>query len=272
MNVTPGAVSLQVKTLEEYLGLRLFKRKSRMIMLTDEAQICLPYLTEGLDKLAEGIQLLNEYDTDKPLTVTIPPAFASRWLVPRLSSFKKEYPDIDVHIDATNHLVDLINEDIDVGIRFGTGDYSGLEADFLFSQEVIPVCSPKLLEQEPKLEKPEDLKHHTLLHGDYFYINSDQIDWDMWFATVGIDNVDTSHGLHFTQFDLILQAAMQGQGVALAGSVVVSNDIKEGRLVQLFESRIPLEFSYYFICSKAKSRQPRIQAFRKWLLEEIKRI
>ena len=271
LNVTAGAVSQQVKLLEEYLGLKLFKRKNRMILLTDEAQLCLPYLTDGLDKFAEAMTVLRGYESNKQLTITLPPTFASRWLMPRLSGFQKQYPEIDVRIDASNELVDLVNEDIDVGIRFGTGDYSGLEADFLFSQEVFPVCSPKLLLKGPKLEKPQDLENHTLLHGEYYTNDNSQVDWGMWFATVGIDSVDTSHGLHFTQHDLVIEAAIQGHGVALVGSVAISNDLEEGRLVQLFETSIPLEFSYYLVYSNMKSSQLRIKSFRQWLLDEVKK-
>jgi LysR family glycine cleavage system transcriptional activator len=269
LNVTAGAVSQQVKTLEEYLGQKLFKRKNRQIFTTTSAQLCLPHLSAGLDKLAEAMMIIQEHGLDKPLTITIPPTFASRWLMPRLNDFKQKHPEIEVRIDASNEMVDLVNEDIDVGIRFGTGDYAGLDSDFLFSQEVFPVCSPEILKTGPRLKTPEDLKHYTLLHGEYFTKDSAQVDWDMWFATVGINSIDTSHGLHFSQHDLVVQAAIQGHGVALVGSVVIDNDLKEGRLVQLFESRIPLEFSYYFICSKTKTEQTRVKAFRKWVLEQV---
>ena len=274
LNVTPGAVSQQVKVLEDYLNLKLFKRRNRIILLTYEAQICLPLITESLDNMSQAIDMIREQSNDKPLTVTVSPTFASRWLMPRLSSFRNEYPDIDVRIDATNDMVDLVNDDIDVGIRFGTGEYSGLEADFLFSQNLIPVCSPKLLEGEAKLEKPEDLKNHTLLHahGDYFYINSAQVDWEMWFATIGVEDINARHGLHFSQHNLLIEAAIRGQGVALVGDVVISDELKSGQLVKLFEDTdIPLNFSYYLIYSKSRSNQPRIQAFRQWLLSEVKK-
>ena len=275
LNVTPSAVSQQVKVLEDYLNLKLFKRKNRMILLTDEAQICLPLLTESLDNMAQAIDMIREQSIDKPLTVTVSPTFASRWLMPRLSSFRNEYPDIDVRIDATNDIVDLVNDDIDVGIRFGTGEYSGLEAEFLFSQNVIPVCSPKLLDGKVKLEKPEDLKNHTLLHahGDYFYVESVQVDWEMWFATMGIENSNARHGLHFSQHNLLIEAAIRGQGVALVGDVVINDELKSRQLVKLFEDKdIPLNLSYYLIHSKIRSNQPRIQAFRQWLLDEVKKV
>lgn len=273
LNVTPGAVSQQVKALEEYLSLKLFKRRNRMILLTEEAQICLPYLSDGLDKLAQGIDAIHAHESDKPLTITLSPTFASRWLMPRLNSFHQCHPEISVRFDATNNLVDLVNEDIDLGIRFGTGDYSGLDADFLFTLEVFPVCSPELLAKGPPLETPQDLKHYTLLHGENYSYDKNfvQVDWDMWFATVGVKGMDTSNGLYFTQHTLAVEAAIQGQGVALVGSAIHSLDLKEGHLVKLFESAIPLGFSYYLVCSKAKSKQPRIQAFREWLLKEVKK-
>lgn len=271
LSVTAGAVSQQVKGLEEYLNLQLFKRHNRMISLTQEASLVLPYLSEGLDKFAEGLDIINNFQLDKPLTITLPPTFAARWLMPRLMHFQKLHPEILVRIDATYKVVDIISEDIDAGIRFGTGNYAGIDSDFLFSQQVIPVCSPNLLKQGSQLKKPEDLKNHTLLHCDFF-LNADsqqQPDWDMWFAMAGVDSVDTSLGIRFAQHDLLVQAAIEGQGVALVASISASKALADGDLVQPFESHIPLDNSYYFVCSKAKSTLPRIVAFRKWLLEEV---
>ena len=275
LNVTPGAVSQQVKVLEDYLNLKLFKRKNRLILLTDEAQMCLPLLSDGLDKLAQGIDTIREQSDDKPLTITVSPTFASRWLMPRLTSFHKHFPEIDVRIDASNMLVDLVNDDIDVGIRFGDGDYPGLEAEYLFSQSVIPVCHPDLIQGENKLQTPNDLKNHTLLHShdDFFFSDNTHIDWEMWLATVGAEGVDPGHGLHFSQHNLLIEAAMRGQGVALVGSVTVSNDLASGELVKPFEdSDIPLSPSYYLVYSNTKARLTRIKIFRQWLLEEIKKV
>jgi len=271
LNVTAGAISQQVKVLEEYLGIKLFSRKNRKIMLTQEALVGLPHLTNGLDKLAEGIGAIRDYQKDKPLTITLPPTFAARWLMPRLTGFQKLHPEIDVRIDATYKVVDIINDDIDAGIRFGTGDYPEIDSDFLFSQEIILVCSPALLEQGGKLEKPEDLENFSLLHCDFHITSSSQTqpDWDMWFDMVGVDSVDSSRGVYFGQHDLLVQAAIEGQGVALVASISASKALEEGLLIQPFESQISLDHSYYFICSKAKSKLPRIQAFRTWLLDEV---
>ena len=270
LNVTAGAVSQQVKILEEYLGLKLFTRKNRMIALTHDALIGLPNFTDGLEKLAEGISAINQSQLNKPLTITLPPTFASRWLIPRLGAFQQLHPEIDVRIDATYKVVDIINEDIDASIRFGAGDFLGLESDFLFSQEVILVCSPNLLKQDLKLDKPEDLERYTLLHCD-FSLNSasqKQPDWDVWFQLVGVDSVDTSRGVHFAQHDLLVQAAIEGQGVALVASISARKALKDGLLIQPFVSHIPLDNAYYFLCSKVKSNLPRVEAFRRWLLDE----
>jgi len=274
LNVTPGAVSQQVKVLEDYLDLKLFKRKNRQILLTDEAQLCLPLLSQGLDKLSQGIDIIREQSSDKPLTITASPTFASRWLLPRLTDFQKQFPDIDVRIEASNLLADLINDDIDVGIRFGDGDYAGLETDYLFSQNVIPVCKPSLIEGKNGIRTPGDLKHHTLLHasGDFFVMDDNtHIDWEMWFATVGVNDIDAKHGLHFSQYNLLIEAAIRGQGVALVGDKVIDDELKSGQLVKLFkETDIPLSFSYYLAYPNSKAKLPRVNIFRKWLLDQVK--
>jgi LysR family glycine cleavage system transcriptional activator len=273
LNVTAGAVSQQVKLLEGYLGVKLFLRKNRMIKLTQDARLGLPYFTEGLDRFAEGVNVIQDSQQNKPLTITLPPTFAARWLMPRLTDFQQQYPDVDVRIDATYKLIDIIHEDIDAGIRFGTGDYVGLQSDFLFKQEVIPVCSPSLLTAASKLKKPEDLKQHTLLHCDFFLNSTSQTqpDWDLWLAMMGVEAgyIDTTRGVQFAQHDLLVQAAIEGQGVALVASISAQKAIKEKLLVQPFDSGLPLEHAYYFISSKEKSNLKRVQSFRQWLLKEV---
>jgi LysR family glycine cleavage system transcriptional activator len=274
LNVTPGAVSQQVKVLEDYLNIELFKRKNRSILLTEEAQVCLPLLSDGLDKLAKGIDMIREQNNQKPLTITTPPALTSYWLLPRLSDFKQQFPDIDVRIDASNTLADLINDDIDVGIRFGTGNYPELETEYLFSQNIIPVCSPVLFHQH-KLQTPQDLENVTLLHtqSGFFVRDNTHVDWDMWFASVGSSHINPNHGLHFSQHSLAVEAAIRGQGVALVGDVIVSNELASGQLIKLFEDTdIPLNFSFYLVYSKTKATLQRIQSFRTWLLNEVNNV
>lgn len=270
LNVTPGAISQQIKTLEDYLDLKLFKRQNRLILLTEQAQVCLPYLSEGLDKLSAGMRAIEQLNIDRPLTITVAEAFASRWLMPRLRRFQARHPNIDVRFDVSKELVDLVRDDIDAGIRFGGGDYPGLETDFLVPQEVYPVCSPGLLKQGPAIQTPEDLQNHTLIHGDYYYLDPAQPDWAMWFKTVGVEDFDASHGLHFSNAEMVVQAAVEGQGVALIGSVIAEDDLAAGHLVRPLEHTIPLNFAYYLVYPKSKANLPRVAAFREWLLEEAK--
>jgi len=219
--------------------------------------------------------VIREQSNARPLTITTPPALASYWLLPRLYRFQKQFPDIDVRIDASYALADLVNDDIDVGIRFGTGKYPDLEADYLFSQSIIPVCSPALLQNEHKLQTPKDLKHFTLLHaqGDFFVTDNTHIDWDMWFSTIGVKNIDPNHGLYFSQHNLLVDAAIRGQGIALVGDVIVSDEIASGKLVKLFGNKdILLNFSFFLVYSNTKAELRRIQIFRKWILDEIKKL
>lgn len=268
LNVTPGAISQQIRSLEEFLQIKLFKRLNRAIVLTDAGQVFLPAVSDGFDRLVEAVQTLDRHSCDGPLTITSAPSFISRWLVPRLHKFKSRHPDIDVRIDASQRLVDFAREDIDVGIRFGTGDYPGLESVYLFCFDLIPVCSPQLLEQGGGLRQVSDLKNFTLLHSDYGYLDPGWPDWTMWLAVVEVEDVDTSHGIYFNQAELIIQAAIDGQGVALVGSVIAESDIAAGRLVQPFSARLPVKLNYHLVTTPQKASIPKVQAFREWLIEE----
>ncbi|MEE9446583.1 MAG: transcriptional regulator GcvA [Arenicellales bacterium] len=270
LNVTPGAISQQIKVLESYLGLALFKRKNRMILLTEQAQVCLPYLSQGLNNFSEGMRAIEQFNQTKPLTITVAEAFASRWLMPRLRNFQALHPDIDVRIDASKKLIDLNNSDVDAGIRFGSGNYTGLVTDFLLPLEVYPVCSPSLLNNKPPIKTAADLQHFTLIHGDYYYFGASQPDWAMWFKTLGINDIDSNRGLRYESAELVVKAAVEGQGIALTGSVIVENDLKAGRLIRPLDHTIPLDFAFYFVCTEAKAQQKNVAAFRQWLLEEVK--
>ncbi|MEM7195806.1 MAG: transcriptional regulator GcvA [Pseudomonadota bacterium] len=266
--VTPGAVSQQVKALESHLGVRLFHRHNRQIELTEAARMLLPGVTEGFDRISGATNQLKQRQRNQPLTVTMSPTFGARWLVPRLQRFQAAYPDINVRIDATAELVDLHQSEIDLGIRFGGGRYDGLESECLLEQSVFPVCSPDLLDEHMQLNEPEDLFQFTLLHGDYPFGEFAWPDWSNWFQTVGVDYREPSGGLRFTQPDLIIQAAIAGQGVALAGSVAVDSELDSGRLMKPFTQAIVGEFSYYLVWSAEKANRPELVAFRAWLIEE----
>ena len=184
LNVTPGAISQQIRQLEEFFEVKLFNRLNRTIVLSDGGQLLLPAIGNGFQQLREGVNLLQQRAGGGPLTITSAPSFISKWLIPRLSRFKARHPQIDVRIDTSDRLVDFSREDIDVGIRFGDGQYPELETIFLFSFDLIAVCSPELLRQGQELKKVSDLKNFTLLHSNHDELDPGWPDWAMWLKVV----------------------------------------------------------------------------------------
>jgi LysR family glycine cleavage system transcriptional activator len=246
----------------------LFKRRNRSIVLTDSGQVFLPLLGDGFASITEAVDAVRRSQSDEPLTITAPPSFTSKWLIPRLCKFQALHPDIDVRIDASSQLVDFVREDIDVGIRFGDGEYPELESIYLFSFDLIPVCSPELLTDGKGLADVSDIRHHTLLHDDDRNIDPSWPDWAMWLATAGVDDVDASRGIYFNQGEMIIEAALEGQGIALVSSVMAAGEIESGRLVQPFETRLPVRLSFHLVTSAQKSRNPKVAEFRQWILQE----
>ena len=268
LHVTPSAISHQIKTLEEHLGLPLFRRLNKMLLLTDEGQALLPGLRAGFEQLADAVASARRCNLRRVLTVSAAPSFAGKWLVPRLDRFRQAQPDIDVRVDASIQLVDFARADVDVGIRYGTGRYPGLHVECLMADEVLPVCSPQLLQGAHALREPEDLRGQTLLHIDDVTITSGWPDWAMWFSSAGVKNVDTHRGPRFGQANLAIQAAQEGHGVVLVSCVLVADDLAAGRLVRLFSSSYPVDFCYYLVCPEVNLGNPKVAAFCDWLREE----
>jgi LysR family glycine cleavage system transcriptional activator len=244
LSVTPGAISQQIRMLEDFLETMLFRRLNRSIALTADGQIFLPLISNGFEQFNEAVSMLGQKRSEGPLTITSAPSFVSKWLIPRLAKFKAAHPGIDVRIDTSDRLVDFKHEDIDVGIRFGNGVYPELDTEI------------------------SDLKHHTLLHSNYDELDPGFPDWAMWLKVVGADGIDTDHGIYFNQSDLLFQAALDGQGVALLANVMAEPEISAGRLVQPFATRLPVKLNYHLVTSPAKSRIAKVAAFRAWILDE----
>jgi len=268
LNVTPGAISQQIRQLEEFLEVKLFKRLNRAIVLTDHGQLLLPSVGLGFEQLREGVNLVRQRAGGGPLTITSAPSFVSKWLIPRLSRFKALHRDIDVRIDTSDRLVDFAREDIDVGIRFGDGQYPELDTVFLFAFDLIPVCSPELLRDGRQLKTVSDLKNFTLLHSNHDEVDPGWPDWAMWLKVVDAEDVDASHGIYFNQSDQLFQAAIDGQGVALLANVMADPEVAAGRLVQPFSTRLPVKLTYHLVTSPYKARLAKVRAFREWILEE----
>lgn len=282
LHVSPTAVSHQIRTLEEHLQVRLFRRLNRALELTDDAQVALPKLREGFQCLAEAVEALRRKERIRTLSISAAPAFVTKWLVPRLHRFVALHPDIEVRIAATMHSVDGRHgeaeamaepadtraEARDVEIRFGTGHYQGFRVDKLLSVSVTPVCSPGLLQGEHALRSPEDLCHHALLHDDALRLADEQADWAVWLDRAGVKTVDATRGPHFSHAALALDAAADGLGVALTMEPLAVAELATGRLIAPFELRVPLSSVYYVVCQEARANQPEIAAFRQWLLAE----
>ncbi len=261
--VTQAAISHQIKSLEEYLGLPLFIRHNRKLLLTDEGQNYWPKIRDMFEGLVAATEQLKSQVAGGPLTVSVVPTFATTWLVPRLSSFNKIYPEIEVRLKASDDPVDFIHQDIDIAIYYESDSYPGLHSVKLLNERLTPLCSPELLKGDLPLNQPEDLKHHNLLH-DY---STD--DWRRWLKHAGVKGIDLRRGSVFSHTSMVLQAAVFGQGIAMGHIVLSQAEIKSGRLVQPFELMMESDFSYDVVCPIESAERPKIKAFIQWLVEMV---
>jgi LysR family glycine cleavage system transcriptional activator len=267
LSVTPGAVSQQIQNLEDYVGASLFKRTSRGLLLTDSAQTALPALREAFDRLAEAASLLTAAVDGRRLTLTAPPSFAAKWLMPRLGSFEAAYPQVDVWLSADMTLVDFSSTDVDLAIRYGAGPYPGLEAARLMGESVLPVMSPELYAGNP-VTTPADLARHILLHDGSPVADESCPDWVMWLAARGVRGFDASRGPRFNQSSMVIEAAVAGRGVALAKRALAQDDLDAGRLVAPMLINTSVDHAYFVVHPKAKGRLPQVKAFVGWIKAE----
>jgi LysR family glycine cleavage system transcriptional activator len=265
LHVTPAAVSHQVKALEDYLGVSLFRRLTRALALTKAGENYYPPVRDGFDRFASATGRLLAEEGAGPLTVSTTIAFAAKWLVPRLNRLHDEHPEIDVRIHATDEIVDFARDNVDVAIRYGPGRYPGLHAERFFGDEVYPVCNPGLIDGSPPLRKPDDLRHHTLLHFEWVKRVETDPSWRLWLRAAGVAGIDTTRGLKFNDESMAVQAAIDGDGVALCSSVLVADDLAEGRLVKPFDVSLEVEHAYYLVYPQAAFNPPKVTAFHKWI-------
>lgn len=262
LSVTQGAVSHQVKALELDLGIRLFDRDRQKLNITRAGRTYLDVVRDAFDQIALGTEDLRNQSGAGTLTVSTSPDFAAKWLVNRLGRFAETHPEIDLRISATMHHVDFAREDVDFAVRHGDGNWTGLDVVRLCSEELFPVCSPKLLSGHNRLRAPSDLLKFPLLHLD------DRKDWSEWLEVAGVAKTALSHGPVLNRASMIIDAAVDGQGVALARTTLAAWDLINGRLVRPFAAALRLSKSYWIVCPKATSSLPKITAFRDWLLAE----
>lgn len=266
--VTPAAVSQQIKSLETELGCSLFVRRPRALELTAEGARLAPVVRDAFSRLLAAVNDVKEREEGRPLTVSVLPSFAVKWLIPRLSRFRMRYPEIDVRIAAEDRKADFVTDGVDVALRLGDGNYDDLHVEMIMTERIYPVCSPEVAARPPGLHKPEDLKHYPLLHDVNTFAGES---WDIFLDHFGVEGVDLRRGAFFTQMDMVLQAAVEGQGVALARSQLVTDDLRAGRLIRPFEVETPAPLAYYFVCREEALRSNKVAVFRDWVLDEVRR-
>ena len=266
--VTQAAVSHQIKALEEYLGIKLFMRKNRSLLLTEEGQSYYLDIKDLFTSLYEATERLLARGAKGAITVSSQASFAIQWLVPRLTAFNALHPDIDVRIKAVDQPENSLTEDVDVAIYYGRGSWPNIHADKLHTEYLIPVCSPLLLQENAASGKPpllslDDLTYHTLLH------DTSRKGWKRWFKQVGVKAENVNHGPIFSHSAMVVQAALYGQGIALAYSALAQPDIDSGRLVCPFNDVLVSKNAYFVVCRETQKDIGKIETFRLWLLDMV---
>ncbi len=268
--LTQSAVSRQIKTLEDALGLRLFRRLHRAIEVTAEGQRLFESVTRGLDDISACLAALGAAAKAPQITVSASVAFAWFWLMPRLQRFGALQPDVDLRVLATDQPVLPGAGEVDVAILFGAGQWEGLTTRLLFGERVYPVCSPAYLGDHPELRRAEDLLDQTLLHLEYGKPSLGGIDWRTWLLRQGVNGQPVRRGLRFNSYPMVLQAAEAGHGVALGWSYVTDPIVADGRLVCPVDRAVETQDGYYLCTSKATGQTPGIIAFLDWINNEAK--
>ncbi|MBA3507263.1 MAG: transcriptional regulator GcvA [Betaproteobacteria bacterium] len=261
LHVTHGAISHQIKALEEDIGVRLVERAGRGIRLTDEGERFAARVRGALAELAEAVREVAERTNPRQLRVSVVPSFAARWLIPRIGRFFAAHPDIDLDVRANNAYVDFNRDDADVAIRYGLGSWPGVIAEHVLDEVHFPVCSPRFA-QGRLPERPEELSRHTLLR-------SEGEAWKPWFEAVGLDWPEPTRGPMFSDTAHTMQAAVDGQGIALARSTLLGSDVHNGLLVRLFDISVPGNRKYYLAYPPRLANSPKLALFRQWVLAEI---
>jgi LysR family transcriptional regulator, glycine cleavage system transcriptional activator len=267
--ITQSAVSRQVKALEDHLGVTLFERRQRALELTESGQALYRVATDVLERLQAATDQLSAPGRSRQLSLTTTTGFASLWLIPRLQRFTSLHPDVDVRISATTAVINLERSLVDLAIRYCRPEDVPERAIRLFGEEVVVVCGRSLLrDRSHPLKRPQDLRHHVLLHFDYG--GAQFLDWGTWLTSLGIGDLRPAGALHFSQYEQMIQAAISGQGVALGRQPLVNDLIRSGALVMPFRKSLVGSRAYFIIESEHGAAKPHVRQFAAWLMEEAK--
>jgi LysR family transcriptional regulator, glycine cleavage system transcriptional activator len=279
LHVTPAAISQQIKALEHYLGVGLFRRLTRSLELTEQGSAMQPKVRAAFDCLAAAVDCTRR-ESGGALNVTAPPSFATRWLVPRLARFAAAHPDIELRLSSSHDTIDrrdntavfddgLIDPRCaasEIAIRYGTGDYPGCRVEQVFTPDYVPVCSPRLMAERP-LDNVIDLREHVLIHDETTDGEERQPNWREWLKLAGV-NLDAGRGPRFSNAVMAVEAALDGQGVALASKPLIESDVAAGRLCLPFDLAMASPYGYYLVMPEALAERSSVVAFRNWLLAE----
>lgn len=269
LNLTPSAVSYQVRTLEDRLGVALFERLNRAILLTEEGEMLFPDLREAFARMRGAVDRLSADTPENVLVVSTGPSFAAKWLAPRLFSFMDEHPDIEVRISANLKLVDFNRDGIDVGIRFGEGKYPDLDTRWLIGDELTVLCSPQFLASHT-LKTPQDVLSLPLIIDESLSFNPASPTWEKWLAMAGVEQEREVRGVHFNHADHAIDAAVRGTGLVLARTSLSRADMDTGLLIEPFpDLRISTDMAFYLVMPPLARNKPKVQAFTRWILREF---
>ncbi len=265
LNVSQSAISHQVKTLETYLGLHLFVRKTRAVELTLKGKLFYPVLRDAFDRLADGTRLIEEGESSAILTLHVYSTFTIRWLLPRLTRFQELHPDVQVRLHTSQDDVNFAKDDTDASIMIGQPLDRHLSYHQLFACELFPVCSPRYLERHGAISAPSDLDSANLLQ-----VFPSAADWQVWLEANAAPHINPDTGLQFESYDVALSSAVQGMGVALGQQPYLRQEISSGLLIELFPGRrIKNPNHWYLVCRKEKENLPKLITFRTWLETEV---
>lgn len=258
--VTQAAISHQVKSLEEYLGVALFVRLPRKLELTEPGNVLLPVVQHALDSISQAIAELRETEEKSVLCIAVAPSFAAKWLTPRLDGFLRTSSESELSLKHTNSPVDFDRQEVDVAITYGHGDWPGVISEPLLQLDFFPVCSPSFLRGDKAIGSISDLGMHTLLH------DSDYETWRDWLALAGASDVDPKRGNIVDDTNVLIRAAIDGIGIAMCSEIFVEDHLATGRLVKPFDITLTSDSAYYAVCPKSHLNRANVSDFWNWLL------
>lgn len=262
LTVTQAAISHQVKSLEEHLGTPLFLRQPRRLELTRAGKTLLPVVRRAFNQIGDAVAGIANAASSAELTVRLAPSFAAKWLSPRLDDFRRRHPNISLSLTHSNKATNFRRESIDVAVTYGTGKWPGAVAEEVLRLDFYPVCAPQLEQAQFPLDTVANLRHYTLLH------DADHQNWADWLKLADAVDVDASRGTVMDDTNVLIQAAIDGLGVALCSTHFVAGELAAGRLVRPFDTVLHTDYAYYIVCPRKHLNRPEVLAFRDWLLTQ----